>query len=387
MSFASNRPARAGFSAARWVLLLILGTLVLRTGFAAMLGLGIDESYMVSAGRVLRAGYYDHPPAAWWMAWAAANVFGSETHLAVRAPFILLFSLSTWLMFCLGRRLYSPRAGLWAAIVFNISPVFGITTGSWVLPDGPLDAALLGAARCFVRALGLRADGAAVAFKAAWMDWLGVGVCAGLALFSKYSAVLPIAGAALYLFTQPRHRVWLRRPQPYVAAVVAFGFLAPVLAWNAAHGWASLAFQAERSVGLRFRPLLPFSVMAGESVFLLPWIWLALSIAFVAGVWRGRGDQRLWLQVCLGGGLILAFPLISIWSSQRMLFHWAAPGYLMLFPAVGAWLADGVAAGRRWIKPVTAISAVIVTCIAMLIAGGTARAWFPPRLEPFVYRH
>ncbi len=74
-------------------------------------------------------------------------------------------------------------AGLWAAVTLNLSPVFGVTTGSWVLPDGPLDCALLGGAICLVHALPARGR-----IAAAW--WGGAGLCAGLALFSKYSAVL-----------------------------------------------------------------------------------------------------------------------------------------------------------------------------------------------------
>ncbi len=96
----------------------------------------------------------------------------------MRLPFIALFALSTWLMYRLGAAVADARAGLWAAVLLNLSPVFGVTTGTWVLPDGPLDCALLGAALCLVRALERGT--------LAW--WLGAGVCAGLALLSKYSA-------------------------------------------------------------------------------------------------------------------------------------------------------------------------------------------------------
>ena len=72
--------------------------------FGAALGLGVDESYMVASGRVLSLGYYDHPPAAWWLSWGAAHLFGSEAPIVVRLPFIALFALSTWLMYRLGDR-------------------------------------------------------------------------------------------------------------------------------------------------------------------------------------------------------------------------------------------------------------------------------------------
>ena len=83
---------------------LILVATVLRLGFGAALGLGVDESYMVASGRVLSLGYFDHPPAAWWLSWGAAHLFGSEAPIVVRLPFIGLFALSTWLMYRLGGR-------------------------------------------------------------------------------------------------------------------------------------------------------------------------------------------------------------------------------------------------------------------------------------------
>ena len=143
----------AGPSPTMALWLLILGTGLLRIAFGAALGLGVDESYMVTAGRVLSLGYYDHPPASWWLAWGAAHLTGVEAPIVVRLPFVILFAVSTWLMYRLGVAIADRRAGLWAAVLLNLSPVFGVTTGTWVLPDGPLDCALLGAALCLVRAL------------------------------------------------------------------------------------------------------------------------------------------------------------------------------------------------------------------------------------------
>src|ERR1700751_3445310 len=130
------------------VAVLILTTLLARLLFASALGLGIDESYMVAAGRKLQLSYFDHPPIAWWMAWAAAHLTGSESAVVVRLPFIALFAITTFLMYRRPAALFSPDAGLWAAVVLNRAPLFGISTASWVLPEGPLLVALLGAAVC-----------------------------------------------------------------------------------------------------------------------------------------------------------------------------------------------------------------------------------------------
>jgi 4-amino-4-deoxy-L-arabinose transferase-like glycosyltransferase len=333
---------------------LIVATTAIRLAFAATTGLGVDESYMVTAGRVLSLGYFDHPPASWWLCWGAAHLLGTEAPVVVRLPFILLFAVSQFLVWRIGCLVSGRQAGFWAAVALNVSPVFGVTTGTWVLPDGPLDAALLGAALCLLHALPGRTVG--------W--WAGAGVCAGLALFAKYSAVLTMGGAFLYLVVSPEHRRWLRRPEPYVAAALAIAVFSPVLAWNAGHSWASFAFQGDRAMGFRFRPWLPLATLAGEALFVLPWLWAPMMVAFVRGF---RGDWRERLLVWLAAPPIVGFALISAWSSQRILYHWAAPGYLMLFPLLGV---------EQWLRRVVVGSAVLVLLSVAVIAGQIQFDWF-----------
>ena len=320
-------PQAASARATSVVLLTILIGTALRLALAGTLGLGIDESYMVAAGRAFRLGYFDHPPLSWWLAAGAARLFGSEADWVVRLPFITLFAASTWLMFCLGTKLFGARAGMWAAVALNLAPVFAVAGGGWVLPDGPLDFCLVAAALCLVHAL---TEGGA-----AWRWWLGAGAAAGCALLSKYSGGLVLAGAFCYLLTQPRDRVWLRRPQPYAAVLLAAVIFAPVPIWNAGHHWASFAFQGGRAGSDRFYPWSPLRVLGGEAIFLLPWLWLPLLLVLVRGFARGPDSWRTWLASWLGVVPVILFAVVGFWS-KHVLFHWAAPGYLMLFPPLGA---------------------------------------------------
>lgn len=345
---------------------LIAGTTLLRLAFAATTGLGVDESYMVTAGRVFSLGYFDHPPASWWLCWGAAHLLGSEAPWAVRLPFILLFALSQILVWRIASLVADQRAGFWAVVALNLSPVFGVTTGTWVLPDGPLDAALLGAALCLLHALptpGPRSVGRWAPGRWALGWWAAAGLCSGLALFSKYSAALTIGGAFLYLLTSRPHRHWLTRPEPYVAIALALAVFSPVLVWNATHHWASFAFQGDRAEGLRFRPLMPIQTLAGEALFVLPWIWLPMMILFVRGFRRSWPERML---VWLAAPPIVAFAAVSAWSSQRVLYHWAAPGYLMLFPLLGRAIADNL--DQAWVRRLLAGSAALLLAAVTIIA-------------------
>lgn len=330
------------------VWLIVLATAV-RLLMAHAIGLGVDESYMVAAGRTLHISYFDHPPISWWLSWGAARLFGSEAPVVVRLPFILLGAASTWMVARLGAELGGRAAGFWTALAYSCAPVLGFTSASWVLPDGPLDAALLAMALCLVRAL--RSTG--------WRWWLAAGVAAGLAMLSKYSAVLPIAGGLVYLLTQKQDRRWLARPQPWVAVAVAALMFTPVIVWNAEHGWASLAFQGNRADAVRLQPFGPLVVLAGEALFLLPWIWAPLMLVWLRALRGGQDDRLRWLFACLGAGPVLLFAIVALWS-RHVLFHWAAPGYLLLLPLLGEALA-------RWDG--RALRRVAAGTVALLLAG------------------
>jgi hypothetical protein len=377
MRFESRgRPIRA---AAAWVktpaggvAVLLVATFLARLGFAATLGLGVDESYMVAAGRKLQLSYFDHPPIAWWLAWGAAHFAGSESTAVVRLPFIALFALTTWLMYRVTSLLFGAPAGLCAAILLNLIPVLGITGGSWVLPDGPLLAALLGAIACLIAAL--RSDG-----RRAWGWWLGAGVCVGLALCSKYSAVLTIGGVAVFLTTEPASRRWLARPHPYVAGLIALLIFLPVLLWNAEHGWVSFLFQGGRAIG-GLRPFGPLANIAGQAAFVLPWLWAPLVWCGLVALRRGPGDHKRWLLVCLAAPPIVVFTAVSLWGN--VLFHWAAPGYLFLVPLLG----DAVARHwrtNRFLRIGVAATAVFVVLGVALFTTEIRFNWLPRSVAEF----
>ena len=77
-----------------------------------------------------------------------------------------------------------------------------------------------------------------------WNSWLLLGIAAGLSMQSKYTALLPIAAALLYLlFNDRRH--WYR---PVLAGVVALLVISPLLYWNYQRNWLSFVFQFSHGV-------------------------------------------------------------------------------------------------------------------------------------------
>jgi hypothetical protein len=304
---------------------LLLGTLVRLAGGWAM-GLGVDESYQVANTDKFQLSYFDHPPLAFWLLWATRQVAPGASPLLLRLPFILLTAASTWLLARLGARLGDTRA--FGALLFNLAPLWGIA-GGWALPDVPLTFGILLAANGLFAVLDAHDP------PAAWSGWLTTGVGVGLALLSKYHAVLLVIGLGVFLLATPTQRRWLAHPAPWVAALVAAIMLSPVLIWNWQHDWISLSFQAGRAMsGVSHRLGGVATGLLGPALFLTPWLWWPLLGAGARALRRGPGDARGFLLACLAAPPVILFSLLPLLGT-RVLAHWAGPGFLLLVPLLG----------------------------------------------------
>ncbi|MDR3476133.1 MAG: glycosyltransferase family 39 protein [Devosia sp.] len=336
------------------LILLIVSTLA-RLALAGVLDLGQDEAYALAVSRSFQWSFFDHPPLAFWTAGLMQAVFGRQLPpLLLRLPFVLMFSGSTWALFALTRRFYGSRAGLWAAGLLTTAPFFFASAGSWVVPDGPLLLTLLLAAIFLARALAEQSD------DGHWADWLWTGLFLGLALLSKYQALLVLFGGLLVLLL-PANRKWLLRPQPYVALVLAFLLFTPVVWWNAANGWVSFAFQLGRGDGTGGLDLRRFAdLLSGEALYLLPWLLIALLLAAGASLRAGAG--RFFVALALP--TLVVFNLLPL-AGASGLPHWSMAGWLFLFPPLGALAAGAEGQGRRWPALLGGVSALALIAIAV----------------------
>jgi 4-amino-4-deoxy-L-arabinose transferase-like glycosyltransferase len=330
---------------------------------------------MVAASNQFAASYFDHPLASWWLELGSRWLFGSMAPIVVRLPFIALSALCSLLLYALTDRLYGGRAGFWAVVAYSISPVFSMAFGTWVLPDGPLDAALLAAAYALTRAIGISKPA-----QPGW--WIAAGLFAGLALLSKYSAGLVLAGAVIFLLTEPISRRQLRTLWPWAAGILAVLMFVPVIYWNFAHGWQSFHYQGGRAAvggatGLRLHVLAPLTIWGGEALFVLPWLWLPLVLLLVGALRSGPADRRSWLLAMLAIIPVLLFAVIGIWSSTHILYHWAAPGYLMLFPLLGNWAAQLQGTGARWMRVIATLTAILLAAAVAIMIAELGFAAFP----------
>jgi len=364
---------------ARKLYLVVAIGIAARLALASVLGLGTDESYEVVLSRVASLGYFDHPPLSFWIPGFVARITGSEHRVLLRLPFILIFAGTTILMYSLTARFYGQRSGFLAALLLNLTPVFSLSTGGWILPDGPLVFAILAATICLTRVL--LEDSARP-----WLWWLGAGVATGVALLSKYHGVFLLAGTLLFLLTHRRSRRWLRSPGPYVAAAVALAIAMPMIIWNAEHGFASIRFQAGRATthGIHLAALA--QNIGGQLGYLLPWIGIPLLWLLVRVLRAGPRDATRWLLVCLAILPIALFTLISLGGNPG-LPHWPAPGYLLLFPLLGEAVARYESRGgreRRLASRAIVASGMVFVVLVATAANDVATGWIA-RVSPRLF--
>ena len=106
---------------------------------------------------------------------------------------------------------------------------------------------------------------------------------------------------------------------------------------------------------------------------MLPWIWLPLMVGWSRGFARGPvGVADAGCSACLGVAAGRAVRRRRGSGRQHVLFHWAAPGYLMLFPLLGAEI-EHLAAVRPVLVRRTLVGTLALFGLALAILVGEFR--------------
>jgi membrane-associated phospholipid phosphatase len=297
-----------------------------------------DEAYYWGWAQNLDWGYYSKPPMVAWIIRLGTELFG-DTPAGIRAGAALLYPLTAGLVFLFTRRLYAgdPQANnlaLAAGLAFITLPVVGF--GQWFMTT---DAPLL-----FFGALSLWAYLRAYETNR-WSDWILVGIALGLGALSKYTMVFFALGLGLHLLTLPDRWQRLTSPRLWLAGFLALAILAPNLAWNAAHQFASFKHTAEIShldqAGLRPKELTAF--ISAQFGLLGPVLMLSLILALLSpATWR---DARLRLLACFVAPALVFFCGLAL--TTRAFANWAAFAFVAAAPlAVAVLWRPG---RRRWL--------------------------------------
>src|SRR6185312_9993973 len=198
--------------------------------------------------------------------------------------------------------------------------------------------------------------------------WVVAGVIGALGVLAKYSVLAFPASVGLFLALSPDQRRQFRRSGYWVMSALCVGLgLAPIVIWNAQHGWAGAGQLADR-VGLSGRAtwgsLSPVLSFLGGEAAVLGGVWWVVGIAGLAGAMRivlrarvasasnvlvdrkleehpGPNREGALYLLCLWGVVWYACLAASLLGETEA--NWMAPGYVALMVLLG-WRASLVVA-------------------------------------------
>ncbi|OQX06433.1 MAG: hypothetical protein BWK73_30890 [Thiothrix lacustris] len=305
------------------LLLLLVGVTAYRAWIVASNGLNlyVDEAQYWYWAQDLAWGYYSKPPMIAAIIAATTGVCG-DSELCVRAGSLLLYPLSTWLLFLVARKLFNSKVALLTAVLFITLPAVSLSS-TLISTDVALFFFWTLALYAFVFALD----------SDAWDDWILLGVALGLGMLSKYTMGIFLVSALVYVIAARRFDL-LRNPRAWLAIGVMALIFAPNLWWNWQHGFPTFQHTAD--------------IAAGSTQGLWHWDELGEFLGGQFGVfglllfplllwvmWKGRVAHKMLL-------LSFTLPFLLIITAQALLgranANWAAPTYVAATLLVAAWL-------------------------------------------------
>ncbi len=344
----------------RWLLIAVIAAAaVLRFWHIGAPGLTGDESYYWLWSEHLDLSYHDHP---WGVALLIrlSTLLGGSSEAGVRWLNALLGVGAVLLVHRLGRRLFSPAAGLLAAAIVAVGAPY-LITARFVFTDA-LQLIILLANLHFLVPL-LAEEPSPREGRALW----GAAITMALLFNTKYSAyVYAVAVLVLIIWNRPG---LLRARRTWLAAGVALTGLAPTLIWNATHDWTSFRWQIHHftSTSLTETPALIRMVHLAD--------YLTLPVALFALIGCiGPLDRRRRLLLVPAALLVLPVALGPADSPRNV-----TSGFVLLIVLAAGTVLRWYQADRK--RPVIALAIAAIGATAV-IGAGTVRATLQPTAWP-----
>jgi dolichol-phosphate mannosyltransferase len=348
---------------ARWRALaigVVVYAIVLRLVYLGSIELLPEEAYYWDYSRHLDIGYLDHPPMVAWLIRIGTAVFG-QSQFGVRIGALACSVFTSVFIYRLTRNLYGEASAL-AALVLSQALPFFFLTGLLMTPDAPLTAAWAASLFYLERAL---VEGRSSA-------WWRVGIWLGIGIISKYTIGLLVLAALVFMLWDRQSRRWLRRFEPYAAALLALAIFSPVIIWNAHHEWASFVFQTSRRLAEAPKFAL-HRLIASALILFTPTGVLAIAAAFVFARAKppeaGTGDdsrrRRTFISIAVFAPATV-FVLFSLRHEVKL--DWTGAPWVAALPIMAAGMipsVDNARGLRAWLR-----RAWVPTVVTMMLMYG-----------------
>jgi len=317
---------------------LITLMIVLRLSFLGLVNLLPEEAYYWAYAQNLDFSYLDHPPMVAWLIHFGTALLGN-TEFGVRISAWVCSIVAIGYLFGLAQNLFGKAAAYVSALLLAVLPIY-FSVGFVMTPDAPLYAAWAAALFYLERALLGNCS----------KSWIGVGISLGLGMLSKYTIALLGTAAIVFTFLDSPSRRWYRRPEPYLAVLIAVLLFAPVLYWNMHHDWASFAFQGPHRWSGKHEFAL--HLLFGTAMAQLTPLGLAGVVAALGTGWkRVSSDRRRVFATVFTLVPLFVFILHSLQNNPKL--NWTGPVWLAALPLLAQHL---VLRGQGLCRPLSVLS-------------------------------
>jgi 4-amino-4-deoxy-L-arabinose transferase-like glycosyltransferase len=344
--------------------------------------LPIDALEGVVWGQHLILGYDRNPWLNAWLTRLAVEIGGYSGWLTYL--FSQLFvGLCFWSVWRLGRKILTPLHALAAVLILEGIQYY--TIASLDFNDNVIELGLWALlVLLFYRAVTLEK----------LIDWIGVGIVAGLALMTKYYSAFLLIGMFLFLLIEPQARQVFSKKGIYIAAFIFLIIIAPHFIWLFQHDFVTLHYAQNRvDKGRMFtwwgyiRPTLRFAGnqlldFAGALVLFSFLLWGKTTAANLApAVTVKQFDKRfLWMIAATPFVLTLLLALLLGWQLYSL---WGTP-LLSLWGIILLIYTQPVITQARFNRFIAAVLIVIASIavgytISLLSPGSKATVNYPSR--------
>ncbi len=295
--------------------------------YSSSMHLQPDEAQYWGWSKALDFGYYSKPPMIAWIIYITTSLCGDgESCIRLGSP--LLHGATSFIIFLIAQRLFDARMGLWASIVYLTFP--GVSFSSSMITT---DVALL-----FFWALALYFFIMAVE-KNRLHDWFFAGAAAGFGLLSKYSMVIFLPCAVIFLLWNKERRVHLFSYKFIIALLVAFFVFLPNILWNLENKFVSFSHTAEISqLDRKWFHVGNFFEFIGLQAAIMGPIFFFALIFLLAN--RNYSEKE---KLLFSFSIPFLFIMMTLSFISRAFGNWAAPVYI----AIAVWVTYFIISIRR----------------------------------------
>jgi 4-amino-4-deoxy-L-arabinose transferase-like glycosyltransferase/membrane-associated phospholipid phosphatase len=342
------------------------------------LDLSPDEAHYWEWSRRLDMSYYSKGPMIAYLIYMGTFIFG-DTVFGIRIMAVIFSTLSSIMLYSLGKRLYDEKVGLSSAILIQIIPLFS-AFGILFTIDSPFIFFWILSLYLFSKAANIRKENNPSSppiipphpplekegmggFEMVYWRLLGLSI--GLGLLTKYTMAFFYPCAILFLLLSKENRRFLTTKSPYIAFLISLIVFSPVIIWNANHDWITLkhtAGQAHLAEGLQISLKSFFKFLGSQFGVITPLLLIIMAVS----VWKLRkkreGAFLFWFSI----PVIAFFLLKSIQAKVQA--NWALPGYISSIIAFSTFSLKEFYSKGKGIKILIAtalILPVIITVIAL----------------------